>query len=127
MVRLQVLFQTEDQQASHFHQVLTQHTVLRRAVLSLLLTLLLSFHTKRHLMVSQIHRQSTQVLLDTQRKSVLTTLLTFLTDTSIRVLITLTLTYLVKKSLSMLWSIQRSQSTLTLQSVYLDTLLSSST
>ena len=66
--------QTDVQLASHYPLVLTQHTVQRLTDLSLPSTLLLSFHTKRHLMESLIHRQSTQVLLATQTRSALQTL-----------------------------------------------------
>ena len=72
-VRLQVHFLTAEKQASHFHLVLTQATVQRRAVFLLHLTLLLSFLMSMHLTVFQILRQSTRVLSVTTMTSVLTT------------------------------------------------------
>ena len=59
-------------------------TAQSRADFLLLLTLLLSFLTSLHLTESLIHRQSTQVHLDIQMKSVKRTLLTYWMDTSIR-------------------------------------------
>ena len=70
MVRLQDLFQMEEKQENHFHQVLTHLTVQKRADFLHLLTLLLSCHTSWLWMVFLILRQSAQVHLDTQMTSV---------------------------------------------------------
>ena len=68
--RLQDLFQMEEKQENHFHQVLTHLTVQKRADFLHLLTLLLSCHTSWLWMVFLILRQSAQVHLDTQMTSV---------------------------------------------------------